>query len=95
MLAQCGNETLISQIIISWCHSEQVQGLPEHRPVARLSDIINVILAADAESGLPLPSANVQFQATWWRFATSLAPWTVSSATGRRGRPAVHPVAAG
>lgn len=44
MLAQCRNEKLIRQIISSWCHGEEVQGLAEGRPVACLSDIINVIL---------------------------------------------------
>lgn len=34
-----------------------------------------------------------QFQATWWRSATFIAPWTVSSVSGHRGHRAVYPVA--
>lgn len=49
VLAQCWNETLIRQIISSWCRGEQVQGLAERRPVASLPDIINVILSAAAD----------------------------------------------
>lgn len=36
VLAQCRNETLISQIISSGCHSELVQDLAEHQSVVRL-----------------------------------------------------------
>lgn len=49
MLAQGGNETVISQIISSLCHGGQDQGLVECRPLACLSDIINVILSAAAD----------------------------------------------
>lgn len=49
MLVQCRNEKLIRQIISSWCHGEQVQGLAEGRPVACLSDIINVIFTVAAD----------------------------------------------
>lgn len=48
-MARCRSEKLIMQIISLWCHSEQVQGLAEGRPVAGLSDIINVILTAAAD----------------------------------------------